>query len=32
MRLVLAMEVREGPNTQDKGERLMAGTGHLSRR
>ena len=29
MRIVLAMEAREGPNTQDKAERLMAATGHL---
>ena len=28
-RIVLAMEAREGPNTQDKGECLMAATGHL---
>ena len=29
MRIVLATEAREGPNTQDKAERLMAETGHL---
>ena len=29
MRIVLAMEAREGPNTRDKAERLMAATGHL---
>ena len=28
MRLVFAMEAREGQNAQDKAERLMAATGH----
>ena len=28
-RIVLAMEAREGPNTRDKNECLMAATGHL---
>ena len=27
-RIVLPMEAREGPNTQDKAERFMAATGH----
>ena len=29
VRIVLAMEAREGPNARDKAERLMAATGHL---
>ena len=29
MCLVLALQARQGPNTQDKAERLMATTGHL---
>ena len=29
MRIVLALEAREGPNTQDKAERLLAAIGHL---
>ena len=29
MRIVLAMEAREGPNAEDKAERLMVTTGHI---
>ena len=29
MRIVLAMEAREGPNAQDKTERVRSATGHL---
>ena len=29
VRIMLPIEAREGPNTQDKAERLMAATGHL---
>ena len=29
MRIVLAMEAREGPDPEDKAEFLMAATGHL---